>query len=253
MKQGGITYISDLEDEWGNNNQIGLGEHAIRTGSPSIFDRRGQVYFFDTFNEYPLKWVVHPLPIGGSNFAITLSDEYVFKNDGSVRIIAPDTIDSSIYITNGFGFVHSRYIGIESTVLFEDIVRGSYYMCMEVLTGTRYLVASVKLDESTLSLMVDDLNFHFWDRTNYTPFSTSHKLTNKIHYSVKLVIDTVNEKYLRFMIGGTEIDISSYPIYASNTVYAPYVNCNIGIISQSAISNNRMFVDNVIFTIQESP
>ena len=70
----GEMFLNDTEDIWGNINTVGLAEAAVRMGSIDSFDRRGSVFYIDTFEDSPLKWSSNFGTVGGgTGHSITLS------------------------------------------------------------------------------------------------------------------------------------------------------------------------------------
>jgi len=244
----GEMFLNDSLDVWGNINTIGLADHAVRVGSPVAFDRRGHVYFIDSFEHAPLKWV--EAVSGGFNYSSSLSNEQAFNGDGCLKVVSTNVNNGYILLSRSVGGLALNKIGIEAKMRLENNVYQGVVLFMQVSTGSRQLYSSVCLRDSGSGGLSYLSGSNKTALSNYTTFDDTQILNTDVYFPLKFVIDCNTEKYVRCMFGGNEIDMSPYSIYGINSTAAQHIWLNLMVITVGT-TNHTFYFDDVIVTMEE--
>lgn len=244
----GEMFISDESDFWGNNIKIGLSELSVRLGSPSIFDRRGSILYYDTFNDYPLKWdTTFGLTGGGTGHSATLSNERPFQHEGCLKVIPPNVTNDYTKLIRKIGGKAKGLMGFEATIFFKDSMNVKVSINISAFTGSKIISAGLRIHNNKLYYLkttTPQLD------SSWTEFSPSLTLLTYVYYPLKFVIDIDNEKYVRCLFAGHEIDMSAYSPYAGPLNYSQHIQPSIYVVSDYA-GNPEIFIDNIILTTEE--
>ena len=246
-----LSVVTDPEDVWGKSHQMGNAELAARLGSLSTFDRRGTVFAYDDFEDVPLKWLSSfGTDGGGTGHSITLSDEYPSRGSGCMKIVPPNATNDYSRAHRFIGGAATHKIGMEMNITFKGTVNIKPSIIFRAFTGTRQINAGIRLQQSGLGGLsyLHDLHPHL--DASYTTFNDDFLLDKNTSYPLKFVVDLDNEKYVRCMFGGTEIDMSSYTPYAVDSTYCQRVQAEVYVVSNYA-DNPAMYFDDFILTIEE--
>lgn len=247
-------FVMDSSDAWDNTLTMGLGEAVSRIGSPSLFDKRGQFYFYDTFEYAPLKWTIaSSTPGGGTGHYAKLDNINAHMGSGSVKLAHPNISGDTIYITKYVGGICKNKVGLETTFTLNDSYNLKPQFLLDIYTGTKHLRAGIRFENWTqgglsyLNHMTDYIS-----DTSWTSFNTNFYLTTGVPYPIKFIVDTSSNNYVRCIFEGTEIDMSTYsvPSAALPFNYGQYVNMII-LIKSTSTNNYSINFDNVIFTVEE--
>lgn len=246
-----LAVITDPEDIWGNPHQIGLSEAVARIGSLSTFDRRGTVVAYDSFDHYPLNWSSSTGGGGGGTGGYAaLSNNYPYRGSGCLRLNAPNKVGDYVWSYRSFGGVFSGMVGIESVILFADVLNHKPSTSFQVNTGSRVIHGGIRIQQmgsGGLSFLQD--NSPHVDGS-WTPFNNDFLIQKGIPYPIKFVVDVTNEKYVRCMFGGTEIDMSAYTPYVADSTYVQNLSPRYYVVNGTN-GNVSTYVDNFVLTIQE--
>lgn len=219
-----------------------LGELAVRLGSIVTFDRRGDVVWLDGFEEGLNKWVATTWGAGG---AVGLDQNYARNGNWSCKLTAgSDGIRrASIYRKLPRPVVGN--LGLECSFGFDSNL-ANFRLLFDLYDGAYRHEPLVTYDYVSTLLSVRDEGGAWQDVAtgvdvyeSYYPF-----------WSMKLVVDFANQKYVRLIFNETEYDLSAYSylytVDASNALLRPGVQNN-GIAAANAI----VYLDDVIITQNE--
>ena len=248
------VFVKDPKDVWGKEHTIGNAELAARLGSLVTFDRRGTVFAYDDFEDSPLKWtpVLTGNVGGGTGQSATLSNELPYRGSGSLKLVPPDVIGDYVYAYRYFGGVAKNMIGMELNINIYDTLNQKTQILFRVNTGSRLIHAGIRLQQDTSN------GLSFLDNTgadpaldsSWTSFDTSFTIATNRAYPLKFVVDLENEKYVRCIFGGSEIDMSSYTPYAVASGNIQTVNAEAWVINGTT-NNVKTYFDDFILTIEE--
>lgn len=219
-----------------------VGELAARLGSIVTYDRRGDVIWFDDF-----------------------------ENDLSAWYEAGTGTNHDAYVD-----AHSARNGAFSCKLVTG--SGGYGTGMIVHLGGGLVLSKVGLEVSwTLRTTLDQLRLHFlyydgeteydyrirWDKPSsklqyyntvpdFVPFTPARTLTYNEHlyHTLKFVMDLPNKKYGRVILDNVTYDLSDYSVRTRDSTTPPKYELSIA-TQVIADSNVTSFIDDVIITQNE--
>lgn len=245
------VFVKDPHDVWHKEHTIGNAELAARLGSPITFDRRGTVFAMDSFEDSPLKWpVTNYVTGGGTGHSATLSNTNAYSNGGCVKIVAPNVVNDGLFVSRYFGGLALNRIGIEAKIMPLSAVTDSAILHMQIHTGSRALYSAVRLNNTGHGGLSYQSDVNKYLPTHYTTFDDTFTISNGVYYPLKFVVDVENEKYVRCMFCGVEIDMSDYTVPAIDSTYAQFIWVNMLLMAKGVTSNTYYF-DDVIITVEE--
>ena len=241
--QGRMIMIpTDPLDIWGNAISMGNLELAGRLGRVIPVDGRGNVILIDDYEE----GFSHVLPVlSGAGAAIELSTTetrfgaYSAKltggSDGSRLALLRYYIGHRIVTRLGVEFsfrVSDNVESVQIAVLYYDgakLHEGNLYYD-PVNNRWRYLNSGGTLSDLKTSCPLGELTSLF--------------------YPCKLVLDVVNDLYVRAVIPGGEEDMSTLALCTQTTLTSPMIRVDIGVTSTTG-NNGVAHVDGFIVTQNE--
>lgn len=223
-------------------NITDLSELAVRLGSLSWFDRLGNVLITEGF-EYGLgNWQPNAYP---ANAYPVLSAKYFAKEPYSAKLIT--TIDAGSYsgMKRYFPFPYVAQFGVE--VHFKPVETfDTLYWWMTFYTGKRryHVQVIIAYSDNELQLRtttsltdkIDDLDVQIG--------------INSPFHVLKVTADLANENYARLMLDERDYDVSDKGIVNTVSTISPYLSM-LFYLKPIANTVNRIWLDNIIFTINE--
>jgi len=197
-----------------------MAELAVRLGSIVTYDRRGEVVDFDDFEDTIVKWSQIS---AGEDTLVSHYHENV-KSGSQALDITTDTADGDFgHIRRFRSVLASKRIGVEISISnwsanIDFFIEVSYY------DGVTLHYAELKIDLTAHKLYVKDKT------EGYVEIADLGLLyAFPWHwYTVKLVIDFDNDKYVRLLFADTEYDISAYTLETSGDEAAATLMVEIG-------------------------
>lgn len=220
-----------------------LGELAARLGSVDVFDRTGNVIFFDTFDGSLSKVSDTDLSAGG---AIEVSNLHALHGDFSCKLLAPTSGYANIYYhlayptlsRMGFEFAWAR---VDTGQL--DFI-GLYIVLFD---GTNQYVVDVYWDADTSTWYVYDITTA--EYIALTPTVAYEQQRPTFHHA-KLVVDFTTNKYVKLIADDLIYDLSAYPLESYPTDTPAYLQLMIG-NKANATGSCTVHIDSVIVTQNE--
>ena len=222
-----------------------LGELAARLGSPVTFDRRGNVIWYDSFEGGMSKsgaWG----GVGGS-FEIT---------NARAR-----TGECSVHITTGLAnygevvtwctFSALTNFGGEASFIFPEWGEEHYQLMFTIYDGTYLYYPHVRWNTRDAAVSPNTL-FYYTDTGVWAPFGQlvlPYLANEYLFNTVKLVVDTTNNRYIRFIANGMEYDLSAYTLRGWPAVNPPHIELIFRIYSPGWAVHT--YVDDLIITQNE--
>jgi hypothetical protein len=221
-----------------------LDELAARLGSVVSFDRRGEAAWYDDFEHGLGRWTSN---LGGTGAAADLSLAYKRQGAVSAHLRAGYTSPYLSQISARVRLPNLSRCGLEASFAIVDVT-GYITLALVVFTGSRVVWGSLRWGINTKTHeYLDESGVWQTLALNQTAWVGAYGW-----HTMKLVIDPVNEQYLRFIIDQTTYPAPDHTPYAS-------VDTSPGQIAPS-IANTGLapavrdiYVDNVILTQNEPP
>lgn len=211
-----------------------LAELAARLGSIITFDRRGDTVWLDNFEDNVNKWEAS---YTGNGASVALSTTRALSGAKSCALTPGDVVGNRASIKKRTGALAPGKIGFSIADSINDL-HSKHILEIEYYDGTNYHFAAVQYDIVNQVLQYQDSNEDFQTFASSVDF----KENTSLFYNLKLVIDTVNSKYTRFITDSTEYDLSSYSYSHSSSSTTPQLVASFHAYNNSA-ANNTSYCD----------
>ena len=223
---------------------ISLAELAARNGSINTFDRRGQVMWMDSFEDGMQKWLTSTS--GTAYILATTAMARTGQNSCKMYNPAAETCQ----LIKGLPYASESPFGLEVS-FSRDLPGGTANLKIEfevdVYNGLVSKTGKLIYDEDATSL-------YYLDSTG-ADVLLSNAITiapADINFNtVKLVIDSINNKYVRGIFNGYTFDMSTFGLFSAAAVggkrLLSIVNCN----TADGANPGTAYVDDFIVTTDE--
>lgn len=235
--------------DWGTGGQIAtvytledLSELAARLGSIVTFDRRGNIMWFDDFENTLMKWNSNQTMNGANLFQTA---EAARSGSFSVKMITPTTIDAYTNLYRDLPLPVQSKIGLEF----------SYAMYLQI----KYIYVKLFFYESD-HLYEFALRFNRYNTTmaylnslgGYTDLAgtPSHQMLYHAWNTIKLVVDYEDKKYVRALLNEDSWDLEAIAPYELSYSGTPYLYLEARITNR-ATGAHYIYLDDVILTQNE--
>ncbi len=221
-----------------------MAELAQRVGAPLVYDKRGQIIWYDNFEAPVLKWQIEE---SGSGSAVALDTSIVHEGTMAVKLIAGAASDRYAKIARNEMFLSTSISGFSTS--FSLAASSSILEFMTGISiGPQRKTAGIKYDQgsATLYLLSSSNTWLAFDPIGY------HKVWSGEHIwqNIKLVIDWTNSKYVRCLFLNQEIDLSMYDVYvhaSADVGDTAYVSIKL----YGSTSSQTVYFDKVVITTNE--
>lgn len=221
---------------------INRADLAARLGSIVTFDRRGDVVCFDDFEAAIIRGTV----VGGAYpYGIFLTSETAKSGSQCIRLRPADAADAVVSIHQFNSALVTSRLGAEAS--FTMPVGEAYiYLYLARHTTTLSEAGGVEFEWQTGKLYYHNAAGGLtYFATIYTPYAHI-----KVFHTAKLVINFAEKKYVRFLFGDIEIDMSEYAIESYGFVVAPHVVREFGVTNKLG-DEVVVYADDFILTQNE--
>jgi len=219
-----------------------LGELAARLGSPITFDRRGDVIFFDSFEDGLCRClhsqsqgqtVINPFAQGArtGGFCAEITLPGGSGASGSIAYYRPLPVLGRV--------------GMEYSWSAEQDDR-SIYCWLLFLIGTRYVTGRLGYNHDT--------GYVFYQNSDGDDVNLAAQMVNRLQWvlwnTMKVVVDVDAEEYVRAIVNDVEYDMSGIALRAYTGAEQ---RRSLYLIETNAVEavTRRFFVDDIIVTQNE--
>lgn len=236
------AFVVDSVDAWGQMLSIGNAELAARLGSLKTYDRRGSVLDMQNFDSGLGSF---ELVKGGSGAYPVIAADRILSGGYSAYLYAPTGVTNASELRWYRGMAWAESFGVE--IAFNlDALHGMlfFWCCLYDGAKSHPGVLRWNLDTGVLECL--------GGAGTYEEVATGLAVgvgKGKWNF-LKLVIDTANDEYMRCLLGGTEIDMTSFEILDSADASPPYLYASVALYA-SASDAAEMWIDNLILTDRE--
>lgn len=219
-----------------------MGELAARLGAPNIFDRVGNLVWFDQFEYGLARWATTITGNGDTPVLVAnphLYKPYAVKLAGTAGSTGTSTISASLHLP------YESALGIEFA--FNPNFRATELeMYGDLYTGANYYSFGVnfKIKDGTIGVGKQGGGYTivYTDALGYVKINTFHV--------IKLVMDMKNGLYKRLLFGNLNIDVLNKSFHKGTSSTRPALSLGFRLES-GADYNEFLILDNVIITLDE--
>jgi len=220
-----------------------LGELAVRLGSIVTHDRRGDVIWFDGFEDGLLKWTTATF---GTGAAVDLSVVRARNGLFAARLVAGSDGGQAARLDKTIPFPVVSPMGAEFSFMLQQNIDNLQFV-FDLFDGvdvTQYLI--------TWSDVNNNLLYQDSAGDNQVLASTIDlSQVVSLFHTIKLVVDMESSEYGRLILDQTSYSLSDIAGFVSADVTSPAVRIRINLIGR-ADSNDIIRVDDVILTQNEN-
>jgi len=219
-----------------------LGELAARLGSPITFDRRGDVVFFDSFEDGLSQWAPTHDTHGTT---VTPSGQYSRTGGFSVEVALAGNANAYASLPRRQPTPVAGKLGVEYSATALSLA-GKLLIELYVYDGSVAHEFSLNYDSDADALSI---------RTPagaYTTIATGVNLysTPGLFHTLKLVVDIENDAYVRAIVDSTTYDLSAYGPRLDANSTTPHTYLAVWVYNDVAVAHT-VWLDDLIFTQNE--
>ena len=219
-----------------------LAELAARLGSIVTFDRRGNVVWFDDFEDNINKWTFET---PSAPEVCELSTTSARNGAKSCKIVTSADSGSLFEIYRYIPLPTTTKVGFElSYNLISNVDYFQHDIYLRDGTNGYLFRARYNLTDTTLQLLKADGTY-----TNLTTTLDLPVLANLFN-TFKLVVDTDTKAYVRLIVNDVEYDISAYSGLSSVSALAPYLSVTSTVFNTDD-GSATIYIDDCIITQNE--
>ena len=219
-----------------------LGELAARLGSPVIFDRRGEVLWYDMCNKGLGPFIIGG---GGLGYQVYVDSQYSLHGNYCVNLIGGSTASFNATLFKSMTAEAMLHCGYEVAFAFLTLC-SAYSIIIYYNTGTQVLTAVIRIDyvANTLSYYGSDGAYHA-----FASVGILHSLWGVYHF-LKMVVNFEIGHYVRCIFDDIEYDLSAYAVKTAPQIGLAYYYIGTVFTSRNA-NNDRALIGHMIITGNE--
>jgi len=219
-----------------------LAELAVRLGSIVSFDRRGDVIWWDGFEDTLNKWTASGY---GTGNAQEVSTDYARNGQYSAKLTAGAQVGGWARIDHYMPYPVLGKMGFEFS--FVQHAETDYMdVFFTLYDGTLYYPARIRLAYVDKKLQYYNSSF------GWTDIATGWELYRfaGLFHTLKLVVDFANKEYSRLIVDSTTYDLSGISVPQASSSDSPHLEIGIKTVNASNFSGIT-YIDDVIVTQNE--
>lgn len=227
-KPSGVSAVADL------------GELAVRLGSIVSFDRRGDVYWVDSFDEGVARWAVVSSPAGGTG---VISIDYARHGGYAFKMTTPAAVGGAVTVQHWDPIAFTGKAGWEIALMSTgDLL--FFELVLDLLDGDRNWRASVRLDIVGQKWEYEDSAGVWQEVATGVVFTEAETLFNL----TKMVLDLTEHEFVRLLFNVDEWDLSGVAMRDMGSTSGVYTRFQARLTADDAID---CYFDAVIGTLNE--
>lgn len=221
-----------------------LGEAAVRLGSIVTYDRRGDVVWFDSFEDGLQAWVPTPVGVGS---AVAIDNTAARSKGQSAKLTAGNAVGNITSLQSSRSLLTLGRHGLEASFSITDIDQNLSFL-LDYFTGTVQITAVVIYSTTTGALQIRRNGGALVTLPLPFPLTASGP---KFFHTGKLCADFITLKWARLMLDNYTFDLSQYPLWTTPSATYPELGITISQNNRAAGANPVMNLDDVILTQNE--
>lgn len=219
-----------------------MAELAVRLGSIVTFDRLGDIVSLDSF-ESGLSGV--DTAGGGTGYSVSQDAEHARNGGFSAKMVCGSDGLRTAVIMKYLPYPVLANLGMEiSFTMHTDI--SLLIVSIQLYNGTQFLEGYLKFDE-------DNSKLQYYDSAGAEQDLETDLALYKdpdLFHTIKLVVDFVNNKYVRALLNEHSWDMSDYDLYSTASAINPHIILTV-YAKGAAAANATIHVDDLIVTQNE--
>jgi hypothetical protein len=224
---------------------ISLSELAVRNGSISSFDRRGDIIWQDDFESGLNKWLPYSAAGWSRGDSVVLSSDLPRNGSTSVKVTTGNLVLDEAGIIHRLPNILVSPSGIEISFTNPGNIR-QFDFNVERFDGAFSRGFYLRYLPLTTTLQVFDNTGAYVTVSNAVSIYESDVTFN----TLKLLFDFTNSKYVRAILNNNKIDLSNYRMNQGASVLQ--ARLNITILGYAHVAANQIFyLDDFILTQNE--
>jgi len=242
--KGGIDYPDFIQATTPHSNPVEItrAELAIRLGWPQVFERTGNVLYYESFGYGLSDWNV------SSNIAANkpiLASRGLLQSPYCARLTIDGTAAGYSDIAKHVGYPYITSFGFEFSFMPTKEF-GELYFGILLYTGEKKYSIWARYSDATFIWSILD------DTPAYIPVLTYDvgAWNTLVWHPVKMVVDLPNNRYARLMVDAQDVGLTQYVPKTDIDDTPPYLMMGIETFVVGTRKVN-IYVDNVILTINE--
>lgn len=192
---GPLATVFTLED---------MAELAARLGSIDTFDRRGNILWFDDFENTLHKWATH---YSGTDGSVSLSAIVSRNGAFSARLVTGNLTGNDAWLYRFFTPPRLSKLGFEISFAFQTTY-ATIIFAFNIDDGVDESIAEIRYTIATSKLEYRGADAAWHALQTIRTYSTL-----VYFHTMKLVIDPLTNKYVRLLWDTTEFDLSAISYY----------------------------------------
>lgn len=233
--------------DWGRIRKVGqvssvadLGELAVRLGSINSFDRRGDVYWMDSFEDGVAGWIATSAPGGGT---AAQSTTYARHKGNSIKVTTPAAVGGVLGIQHWEALAFAGKTGWEIALMSEGELQ-YFELLVDILDGSRNWRAYVRLDVVGQKWEYEDSGGSWQTIATGVVFTEAETLFNL----TKLVIDVTEHEFVRLLFNADEWLLAGIAMRDMGATSGVYTRFQPRVTADEALD---YYFDTAIITLNE--
>jgi hypothetical protein len=236
------AFLMDGSDQWGQSIRVGNADLAARLGGLAKHDWRGQVVFQNDFAHG-----AHALfpTISGTGALIEITSTYWQTGGYALWMEGGSDASGTAYFYSGVGPSPSTKVGLAISFC---VVNKPDYVRIKLLheTATQQVYGDVRLDYDAGKIQVYNGATDAWENAgDFTSYVTPYIFNN-----LKLVIDTLTNKYMRILYNDTALTPTTVALEVAASASTPRLYYEVWVYSHAG-DTDAICLDNLILTVNE--
>lgn len=223
-----------------------VGELAARLGSRCVYDRRGNVYYWDDFEGMVKRF---KSAATGAGVDAAFNSDYCISGSQSILLDSGGigTSDMELWVP----VLGSKHLGLEVAIGLEgykDFVKLFYYYN----AGETRRYGAVRIRTNPIEVLTRDIQIAKSDGT-WVDIATEVFIPT-LDYGfnhIKLVCDFDSGYYTRLLFNANQYEISEYALHASPYPRTERTAMVIRAEGTTGVGGIKAWVDDVLFTCEE--
>jgi len=219
-----------------------LGEHAVRVGSPVVYDRRGEMVYANNGDTGLSGLMVF---LAGTGAAVIPTAEFSLTSGYGLKFIAGSTDSNKAQIVKTNVAPEVSSMGLEVALA---LLTAWYQVQINlVVYSTDWVrVARVRIRDTEEDVAIKDSDGNYYSIIDTGELDDSWG----VFHHLKLVVDFDTGKWDRIMFDEVETDISTYTLEASGASTFRAIQWDVGLYGREGY-NDEMVVGRVVLTANE--